>query len=474
MIAFLEKMNAVGSPILLFVLLFAGIYLSLGTGFFQIFRFPAVLKHTVGSLFAKKGKNRPKDGITPFQAVSTALAGTLGTGNIVGVATAIVAGGPGAIFWMVVSAFLGMITKYAEVLLAVHYQTKNKSGQLRGGPMYYMRDALGMPKLGMLFAVVCVLASFGIGNMVQVNSVSSALSSAFGWNETVIGIGIALVVAAAAFGGMRQIAGICEKLVPLMAVFYFGACFWVLGVHFDRIPAAVSTIFDAAFHFRAVGGGVIGYTAAAAIRFGVSRGIFTNEAGLGSAPIAHGSAQAASPVKQGMWGIFEVFFDTVVMCTLTALVVLTSGLWDSGLDGAALTTAAFSQVIGPYASGFIAVSTLFFAVSSILGWYYYGTCCLEFLSSKQTLLKLYQILFFLAAVWGAVINLQAIWAVSDLLNLLMFLPNIAAVLLLSKVVFEQTRGFKQENSKKKKQKKTDVLSPTKRLPPSGTHRQHTK
>ena len=435
----LEKINAILSPIMMVLLIVAGFWLSVGTRFFQFRRFGTVMKETAGSLFSHRKHRKVCDGITPFQAVSTALAGTLGTGNIVGVATAIVSGGPGAIFWMVVSAFLGMITKYAEVLLAVEYQIKDRNGLLRGGPMYYMKNGLGKPWLGMVFAALCVLASFGIGNMVQANSVSGALQAAFGIPKPLTGVVIAVIVALAAFGGVRQIAKVCEKLVPLMAVFYLGACLFVIGVNVQKLPEAFSLIFASAFHFRAAGGGILGYTVANAMRFGVSRGIFTNEAGLGSAPIAHGSANAESPVKQGMWGIFEVFFDTVIMCTLTTLVILTSGIWDSGLDGAALTTEAFSLVIGKGASGFIAVSILFFAVSSILGWYCYGSGCLEYLSEKRSTLRIYQFLFLAAIIAGATTQLYFVWNISDTLNLLMFLPNVISVLLLRSVVFRCTK-----------------------------------
>lgn len=452
MLDFLEKVNRAGSPLMLLFLLSAGIYLSIGTGFFQFLHFGDMLKETIIHLFGKKGKNEKKNGITPFQAVSTALAGTLGTGNIVGVATAIVSGGPGAVFWMVITAFLGMITKYAEVLLSVEFQVKDKDDRLRGGPMYYMKNGLGSPKLGTLFAGVCVFASFGIGNMTQSNSVSAALESAFHWNKTIIGITLAVIVALAAFGGVVQIAKICEKLVPFMALFYLGACLFVIGANYRQLPAAFGVIFHSAFRFRSAAGGVLGYTFANAVRFGVSRGIFTNEAGLGSAPIAHGSAAAESPVKQGMWGIFEVFFDTVVMCTLTALVILTSGLWDSGLNGAALTTAAFSSAIGKYASGFIAVSTAFFALASMLGWYYYGVCCLQYLSVKPQTTRIYQLAFFAAIIAGATANLDLVWAASDSLNLLMFLPNVASLLLLSPVIFRQTNRYRQEKRFRYKQK----------------------
>lgn len=443
----LEKINAYLTPAMVIALLAAGLYLSFGTRFFQFRRLGQALRATVGSLFTHGRRKEAKDGITPFQAVSTALAGTLGTGNIVGVATAIVSGGPGAIFWMIVSAFFGMIIKYAEVLLAVEYQIKDQNGSLRGGPMYYIKNGLHMPKLAALFAVVCLLASFGVGNMVQSHSVSDALHSAFGLSKPLVGLVVAVIVSFAAFSGIKSIAKICEKLVPFMALFYLGACLFVISANAQKLPQALSLIVTSAFHFRAAGSGILGYTVANAIRFGVTRGIFTNEAGLGSAPIAHGSAEAESPAKQGLWGIFEVFFDTVVMCTLTTLVILTSGLWDSGLNGAALTTAAFSSVTGQFAAGFIAISIFFFAISSILGWYCYGSSCLSYLSSGKKLLRLYQALFFLAVIAGSVIRLPFVWAISDTLNLLMFLPNMTAVLLLSKTVFRRTKEWEQTKNK---------------------------
>lgn len=443
----LEKINIYLTPVMVILLLATGFYLSFGTRFFQLRRLGQVLSTTIGSLFSRSRKKKTRDGITPFQAVSTALAGTLGTGNIVGVATAIVSGGPGAIFWMIVSAFFGMITKYAEVLLAIEYQIKDRSGILRGGPMYYMKNGLQMPRLAALFAVVCLLASFGVGNMVQSHSVAEALNAAFGLSKPLVGLAVAVIVSLAAFSGIRSIAKFCEKLVPFMALFYLGACLFAIGVNAERLPEAVSLIMTSAFRPRAAGGGVLGYTVSNAIRFGVTRGIFTNEAGLGSAPIAHGSAEAESSVKQGMWGIFEVFFDTVVMCTLTTLVILTSGLWDSGLNGAALTTAAFSSATGRFATGFIAVSVLFFAVSSILGWYCYGSGCLAYLSSDKRLLRLYQLLFFLAAAIGSVVRLPFVWALSDTLNLMMLLPNTAAILLLSKTVFRRTKEWEQVSQK---------------------------
>lgn len=450
MVGLLEKGNAVFSLLTVILLLMAGAYLSIGTRFFQLRRFGSVLKGTLGSLLSRKNSKKEAGGFTPFQAVSTALAGTLGTGNIVGVATAIVSGGPGAVFWMVASAFLGMITKYAEVLLAVEYQEKDKAGQLKGGPMYYIQKGLQLPWLAAIFALLCLLASFGVGNMVQSNSISEAFASAFGLSKPLVGVVVAVAVGLVAFGGMKSIAKLCEKLVPFMAVFYLGACLFVIGVNIQKIPDAVSLVFSSAFGFRAAGGGLLGYTVANAMRFGVSRGLFTNEAGLGSAPIAHGSAQAESPVKQGMWGVFEVFFDTVATCSLTALVILTSGLWDSGLDGAALTTAAFASVLGDYAAGFLAISILLFAISSIVGWYYYGCCCLEYLSDSKKLLRVYQAAFFVSIIIGASLHLQIVWLASDTLNLLMFLPNMVAVLLLSGVVFRRTKEYETQKKVSKK------------------------
>ncbi len=442
--AFIEKINRFGSPIVILLLLVTGVYLTVGSGFFQLRHFGDILRETLLSLFKKEKAGQGKNGITPFQAVSTALAGTLGTGNIVGVATAIVSGGPGAVFWMIAAAFLGMIIKSAEVLLSVVFQEKDRSGQLHGGPMYYMERGLGAPKLGRLFACLCLLASFGIGNIAQAHSVSAALESAFHWDKIGSGLLLAVPVGLAIFGGAKKITKICEKLVPFMALFYLGACLLVLGVHFRRLPTACEMILQSACGFRSAAGGMLGYTFSSAVRFGVFRGIFTNEAGLGSAPIAHGSAVTDSAVKQGMWGVFEVFLDTVVMCSLTALVILTSGLWDCGLDGAALTTAAFSAVLGRYASAFIAISILLFAVASMLGWYYYGVCCLRYLSAKPYLTRLYQAAFLSACVIGSSAELYFVWAAADCLNLLMLLPNTLSLLLLSPVVLRQTEKYRKE------------------------------
>ncbi len=442
-----DAVNRILSPLTVLLLSGVGIYLSVGTRFFQFRRFGKVLQSTVGGLISRKSNQAAKNGITPFQAVSTALAGTLGTGNIVGVSTALVSGGAGAVFWMVLSAFFGMITKYAEVLLAIEFQRKDREGNLRGGPMYYMQSGLGLPKMGAAFAVLCMIASFGVGNMVQANAIAESFSTAFGCSKLLTGLALAALIAIVTFGGTRGIAKICAGVVPFMAILYLGACLTVLIIRVDRIPQAVAEIFTSAFGWQAAGGGLLGYTVANAVRFGISRGIFTNEAGLGSAPIAHGSAHAESSVGQGMWGIFEVFLDTVVICSLTALVVLTSDRMHEGLNGAALTAAAFSSALGSVATPFLAISIFFFALSSMLGWYYYGQCSLAYLSADQRFTTLYRIGYPIAAVVGSGISLQTVWAASDTLNLLMFLPNIIAVLLLSKRVFARTAEYDRRKKK---------------------------
>lgn len=421
----------------------AGLYLSMGTGFLPLRRGGTILKKTLGSLFLKR-ERRPGS-ITPFQAVSTALAGTMGTGNIAGVATALVAGGPGAIFWMWVSALVGMSTKYAEVFLAVRYRTKNRRGERCGGPMYYLELGAGRRGLARLFAAFCLLASFGIGNMTQVSAMADALSTTFSIPPLLTGLGTALLVGLVVFGGMNRIAAVTGALIPLLSLGYITAALWVLWQSRALLPGALSLIFTQALNPHAAVGGVAGYTVVRAMRFGVARGVFSNEAGLGSAPIAHGSAATESPVEQGLWGIVEVFIDTLLCCTLTALVLLTAGdgsLWCSGLDGASLTTAAFADTLGRGAGGFVALSILFFALSSILGWYLYGERSVDYLTREQSLpRRLYRLLFVGVTVVGAVAGGRWIWALADILNALMTLPNLIGLLLLSPVVFRETRRY---------------------------------
>lgn len=436
--------SVVWGPVMLLLLLGFGVYLTFALRFFQITRFPLILHRTFGKLFQKKDPSR---GISPFQAVTTALAGTLGTGNIVGVATAIIGGGPGAIFWMWVSAFFGMATKYAEVFLAVKFRKYDTNGKPFGGPMYYILDGMHSKTLAVLFCLFCCLASFGIGSMVQANSVSGALLSTFRIPAWISGILLAFLAALVILGGIQRIGKISEKIVPLMALFYCVFVVWGLIVNRSRISGAFGMIFSCAFSSHAVFGGAAGYAVMLAVRYGFSRGIFSNEAGLGSAPIAHAAADTNSPVEQGMWGIFEVFFDTIVSCTMTALILLTSGLCFHGLNGAELTLSAFAEAIGPISQTVIAVSMVFFAFASMIGWAYYGEKCMEFLFRRSSMITFYRSVYVCSIVLGSVVNLRLVWLISDTLNGLMAIPNIAALIFLCPVVIKGTKDYLNRRKK---------------------------
>ena len=445
MIEIIEQINSqinsfVWGPVMLALMGGVGIYFTLRTRFFQIGRAKDVTKNTLGSLKRKKVK-RDKNSISPFQAMTTALAGTLGTGNIIGVATAIVAGGPGAVFWMWVSAFFGMMTKYAEVLLSIKYREKSKEGFYVGGPMYYIQNGLNKKWLAVLFSITCILASFGIGNLTQTNSISAAMQNTFSVPPIVSGIVCAIVIAIIIIGGVKRIAQMTEKIVPFMGILYVIGAIVAVAMSYKAIPEAFSLIFRYAFNLRAAAGGASGYVLARAFHYGFSRGVFSNEAGLGSAPIAHAAADTDSPVKQGMWGIFEVFADTIVMCTLTTLVILTSGLWDSGLNGIALTSAAFYRCFGDGSVYFIAISTVFFAVASIVCWSYYGERCIEYVFKGRRAIMIYRVLFVALVIVGATTGLNLVWEISDTLNGIMAIPNIIALIALSPVVIKLTKEY---------------------------------
>ena len=397
--------------------------------------------------------------ITPFQAVTTALAATVGTGNIAGVTGAIVLGGPGAVFWMWISALVGMCTKYAEVLLAVKYRERNEKGEWVGGPMYYIKNGLGkrFKWLGTIFAVLGAIAAFGIGNISQINSIADSVNQvAQAFNPAsadakntialVTGIVIAIFVALVVIGGVKRIGQVTEKLVPFMAAIYIICAVIVVIAHASAIPAVFGMIFTGAFNPSAVVGGAVGITIRLAMTKGVGRGVFSNEAGLGSAPIAHASSSERDPVKQGLYGIFEVFMDTIVICTLTSLVVLCSGVaeghWGEGdLAGAKTTIAGFSTVFGPkFGASLLALGLLLFATSTILGWSLYGTRCIEYLFGHKAV-KPYQVLFVIVIVLGAVADLTLVWDISDTLNGLMAIPNLIGLLLLSPVVIKVTKDY---------------------------------
>lgn len=427
----------VWGPPMLLLLVGTGIYFTVRTRFFSITRLGFVLKQTLLKIF-KKDQSGEGD-ISAFQAVSTALAATVGTGNIAGVATAISIGGPGAVFWMWVSAIFGMTTKFAEVVLSIEFREKNKHGDFVGGPMYYIEKGLNKKWLAYLFAGFGALAAFGIGNMVQSNSVAESLNYSFAIPKIATGIILALVTAVVILGGIKRIGVVTERLVPVMAAFYIlGALFIVLS-NITHIGEALGLIFSSAFTGTAAVGGFAGSTVAMAMRRGVSRGVFSNEAGLGSAPIAHAAATTDHPVRQGLWGIFEVFMDTIIICTLTALSIMMSGVWSSGATGSALTTAAFESVI-PFGGYIVSIGILLFAFSTILGWAYYGEKCIEFIAGTGSVM-IYRLIYIPLIAVGSIGGLHQLWDLSDTLNGLMAIPNLIGLLLLSPIVIRRTREF---------------------------------
>lgn len=386
----LARVNAVvggvvWGPVGLALLFGTGCLLTVRTGFFQLRYFGYWMRHTIGAIFLDRNVTAHTDdeAISQFQSLCTALAATIGTGNIVGVAAAILAGGPGAVFWMWVMALLGMMTSYAENVLGICYRRRDAAGRWCGGPMYYLAEGLGGGfgrALAVLFACFCVLASFGMGNMSQINSIAGNLQAVFRVPPVATGIVLALLTGRVILGGLKRVAAVTEAIVPLMALFYLFGALTVVCVHGAAVPAAFAAIFRGAFGLQAAGGGVLGYGMARAISWGFKRGAFSNEAGLGASVLVHCAANVEEPVQQGMWGMFEVFADTMVVCTLTALVVLTSGLVDldtgaalTGVEGSALVGQAFSTVFGAFGPQFIAVSVLLFAYSTTLGWSHYGT-----------------------------------------------------------------------------------------------------
>jgi AGCS family alanine or glycine:cation symporter len=434
-----------GPPILILIV-GAGLFLSAKTGFFSIFKLGYILKNTLLKMFSKENKGEGE--VTAFQAVATALAATVGTGNIAGVATAIAAGGPGAVFWMWLAAILGMTTKFAEVVLAVNFREKTEDGRFVGGPMYYITNGLGWKWLAVLFALFGAFAAFGIGNMVQSNSVAAALQSSFNLNPWVTGIVLAVVTALVIIGGIKRIGAFTEKLVPFMAAIYILGGLVIIFINAAKIPAAFALIFSSAFTGKAAVGGFAGATISQAIRFGIARGVFTNEAGLGSAPIAHAAATTDHPVRQGLWGVFEVFADTLVICSITALAIVTSGAWESGATGAALTTAAFEQAL-PGGGYIVSIGIVLFAFSTIVGWEYYGERCAEYLFGPKANM-IYRILWIPFVLVGAIGGLEFVWSLADTLNGLMAIPNLIGVLALSGTVFKLTKEFfaKEKAAKK--------------------------
>lgn len=422
-----------------------GLYLLVVTRGVIFRKFGVVMRYTAKTLFRKADSAGAETGaITPFQAVCTALAATVGTGNIVGVALAIATGGPGAVFWLWISALVGMVVKYGEVTLSLAYRRVNEKGEIVGGPMYYIAGGMGMKWLAALFALFGGLAALGIGASVQANALAGGVNATFGVPTWTVGMAVAVLTGLIVLGGIRRIATVTEYLVPLMSVLYMVGALVALAVNADQIPAAFGMILQNVFTGTAPFGGFLGATAMYACRIGMARGVFTHEAGMGSAPIAHAAADSDHPARQGLWGAFEVFFDSVVMCTVTALVILTSGLWfDPELagDARAISATAFENAFtgGRYV---VTVGMCLFAFATIVAWYYYGEKCVEYLSGGNRHVKLgYRIVYVVMVYVGCVASLEAVWAFADLLNGLMAIPNLVALVALSPVIRRLSEDF---------------------------------
>lgn len=444
----------------LILLGFVGVLMTCLTKFFQLSHIGHWMKNTIGAIFKDKhvtGHTKDRT-ISQFQSLCTALAATVGTGNIVGVAGAIAVGGPGAVFWMWLIAFFGMMTNYSENVLGILFRRKDAQGEWHGGAMYYLRDGLGSKKgcktigavLAALFSFFCLLASFGIGNMSQVNSIVSNVHTAFGIPTIATGIFLLVAVGAVILGGLKRVANITEKLVPFMVILYLLGTLVIICMHITTIPAVFVSIFKGAFSLKSATGGVVGAGIATAMKMGFKRGVFSNEAGLGSSVMVHSSSNVKEPVRQGMWGIFEVFADTIVVCTLTALSILTSGLVD--LDTGMLTAAgeavgsnslmseSFRMVFGPAGAAFVAIAILLFAYSTVLGWSHYGATACRFLLGGKAVIP-YRILFCVIVLAGSVMKAQLAWDISDTFNGLMMLPNLIGVLVLSPMVARCTKNY---------------------------------
>ncbi|HFU4202915.1 TPA: alanine/glycine:cation symporter family protein [Streptococcus suis] len=434
--------NFVWGPPLLILLVGTGVYFTLRLRVFQIGKLPTAFRLIFASDQSGQGD------VSSFAALCTALAATVGTGNIVGVATAITTGGPGALFWMWVAAFFGMATKYAEGFLAIKYRTKDANGQVAGGPMHYITSGMGQKwkPLAIFFAVSGVLvALLGIGTFSQVNSITSSLESSFGLSPQLVSLLLAVLVAVVIFGGIETISQVSTKVVPFMAILYIVATVCILAVHVDQILPALKLVFASAFTPAAAVGGFVGATVKEAIQRGIARGVFSNESGLGSAPIAAAAAKSDNPVEQGLISMTGTFIDTLIICSLTGLSILVTGQWTTeGLAGAPLTQAAFASVFGNPGAIALTVSLVLFAFTTILGWSYYGERCIEFLFGTKSILP-YRLVFVAMVGLGGFLKLDIIWILADIVNGLMALPNLIALLALSPVIVRETHRYFSKN-----------------------------
>ncbi|MFJ7973343.1 alanine/glycine:cation symporter family protein [Psychrobacillus sp. NPDC096389] len=450
----MEKLNEIlgsissviwGIPLLILIV-GTGIYLTVRVGVLQIRLLPAALK----LVFSKKHDKTAEGDISQFQALTTALAATVGTGNIVGVATAVVLGGPGAVFWMWVSAFFGMATKYSEAILAVRFRVKDAKGQMAGGPMYYLEHGLKQKWLAVLFAIFGALAAFGIGNGTQSNSVAGVVKSTFGLDTWITGAALMIFTALVILGGIKSIGNVTAIFVPIMAVFYLIAGLLVMVMNITAIPEAFATIFRMAFSGEAALGGAIG----AAIRYGIARGVFSNEAGLGSAPIAAAAAKTDLPGRQALVSMTQVFLDTFLICSITGVTIVMSGMYkDTSLAANELTSVAFGHFLGDFGPYVVAIGLIFFATSTIFGWAYYGEKCFQYLFKNPSLLIIYRIAFVIMVPIGAIVSLDLIWTFSDIANGLMAIPNLIGLLGLSGIVVYETKRIQEKLKEEKAEAK---------------------
>lgn len=483
----IEQITKINNIVNDFVWVKVGLILLLGTGilmtilnkFFQVTHFGHWMKKTIGSVFDKNvsAHSKEKESISQFQALCTALAATVGVGNIAGVASAIAAGGPGAILWMWIAAFFGMMTNYSENVLGIYYRRKNKDGEWTGGAMYYLQDGLGAKKkckligriLAVIFSVCCLLASLGIGNLSQCNSIVTNFTSVFKNNTLsnikvggtnlyafIIGLVIMVLVGLVVIGGIKRIASVTEKIVPFMIVIYLLGSLIIVGINYQNIIPAFAAIFKFAFGAKAIAGGFVGIVVKDVVTWGFKRGVFSNEAGLGSSVMVHSASNVKEPVRQGMWGIFEVFADTIVVCTLTALVILSSGLVDlstgamaTNVESTTLVSLSFTKAFGQFGGVFIAVAILLFAFSTILGWSYYGTKAWEYLFGTKSTIA-YKIFFVIVIAAGTLLSSSLAWDISDTFNGMMMLPNLIGVLTLSGTVRKITANYVDRKCKGKK------------------------
>ena len=431
----------VWGPPLLVLLVGTGVYLTIRLGLLQVLRLPKAFK----LIFAE---DKGEGDISSFAALATALAATVGTGNIVGVATAIKTGGPGALFWMWIAAFFGMATKYSEGLLAIKFRTLDDQGNVSGGPMYYITHGFSgkwqtiAKPLAYFFAFAGVLVAWlGIGTFSQVNSITASLQNSFDWSPKIVSVILALITAAIIFGGIQSISEVSEKVVPFMAGLYILAALVVIFTNFNQLLPVLEMVFQSAFTGKAAVGGFAGATVMVAMRLGIARGVFSNESGLGSAPIAAAAAKTEEPVEQGLISMTGTFIDTIIICTLTGLAILVTGQWSSTLEGAPLTQAAFSSVFGTFGEIALTVSLVLFAFTTILGWSYYGERCCEFIFKSTKFLPLYRLVFVVMVALGGYLTLDVVWKIADIVNRLMALPNLIALLVLSPIILKETKSY---------------------------------